>query len=116
MERHEKIEKMKALLGLSEQDDALIEFAIDDAEEIIKNYCNIPEIPDRLDYTSIRMAIDIFRNESIGHESAEGRVLSVSEGDTSVSYSYAEAGEEYKGSVLKDYIPTLNKFRRLVFR
>lgn len=114
MERHEKIAKIKALLGLSEQDDALIEFAIDDAEELIKNYCDISEVPEGLDHTSIRMAVDIFRNESIGHKSVKGNVSSVSEGDTSTSFS--DVGAEYKNSILKDYAITLNKFRKVVFR
>lgn len=111
------LEKLKLLLGISgEQQDALLEFVLDDVTEMILAYCNIEELPKGLETTAYRMAIELYRNENLGNEdAATGSISSLSEGDTSTSFN-SFVSEGYKDSLLKDYRKVLNRYRRVVFR
>lgn len=113
----EDIVKLKLLLGLDidKTPNELIQFALDDACEIVKNHCNLDGVPEGLKNTVLRMAMDLYRHENIGSEdSSSGVVSSVKEGDTTVSY--ANLYSDYKKTVLKDYSKQLNKYRRISFR
>lgn len=110
------LERLKQLLGIAgDEQDIVLEFIISDVEETIKNYCNLKEVPKGLLQTSYRMAMDLYRNENIGNEeSALGPVASISEGDTSTSFrQYAD--DYFKDTVLKNYIPSLNRYRKVRF-
>lgn len=110
------LEKLKQLLGIHDDlQDTVLEFIISDVEETIKNYCNLEEVPKGLLQTSYRMAMDLYRNENIGHEeSALGSASSLSEGDTSTSFrQYAD--DHFKDTILKNYIPLLNRYRKVGF-
>lgn len=110
------LEKLKQLLGIDDDNqDAALEFILSNVEETIKNYCNLEEVPEGLLQTSYRMAVDLYRNENIGHEeSALGSVSSLSEGDTSTSFrQYAD--DHFKDTVLKNYIPSLKRYRKVRF-
>lgn len=110
-----EVERLKKLLGFSREDDSkdtILEFILEDVEEMIKNYCNVPTIPEQLNSTILRMAIDMYKNESLGSEDiALGSISSISEGDTSVSYR--SSASEFKESLLKDYKSQLNRYRKL---
>lgn len=109
--------KLKLLLGLDIEltQDELVEFSLEDACEIVKNYCNLDGVPEGLKNTVLRMAMDLYRHENIGVEgSSSGVVSSIKEGDTTVSY--ANLQDEFKDTVLKDYSKQLNKYRRITFR
>lgn len=110
-----KIIKIKRLLGLNESDvskDTILEFVIQDVEEMVRSYCNIPTIPEQLNNTILRMAIDMYKNESLGSEDIVlGSISSISEGDTSVSYR--SSASEFKESLLKDYKAQLNRYRKI---
>lgn len=110
-----EIGKLRKLLGIPEGQDEVLEFIIADVEETIKNYCNVKEVPEGLLNTSYRMAMDLYRNENIGHEeSALGSVSSISEGDTSTSFrQYAD--DNFKDTILKNYKRTLNRYRKVTF-
>lgn len=109
--------KLKLLLGISgEQQDPLLQFTLDDAKDMILAYCNIKELPEELENTAYRMAMELYRNENLGHEeTAPGSVSSISEGDTSTSFN-TSVSEGYKDSLLKDYKAALNRYRRVVFK
>ncbi|MBH7873488.1 phage head-tail connector protein [Clostridioides difficile] len=110
-----EVERLKKLLGFSREDvskDTILEFILEDVEEIVKNYCNISVIPEGLNSTVLRMAIDMYKNESLGSEDiALGSISSISEGDTSVSYR--SSASEFKESLLKDYKSQLNRYRKI---
>lgn len=111
------VEMLKLLLGIEdEKQDNILKFIMADVEETIKNYCNIKEVPDELKNTAYRMAVDLYRNENIGHEdSAPGSVSSLSEGDTSTSFrQYVD--DNFKDTLLKNYTKTLNRYRKVAFR
>lgn len=95
--------------------DIPLQFALDDAQDTILNYCNIKELPKALETTAYRMAIDLYRNEAPGEETTPlGTVSSISAGDTSTSFKSPTS--EFKDHLLKDYKAVLKRFRRVTFR
>lgn len=114
-----ELSKLKQLLGIDPEDtskDVPLEFAKDDVEEIIKNYCHIDEIPAGLLNTAYRMIIDLWRNENPGGDApTQGAVASISEGDTSVSFNQT-VDVSYKDSLLKNYKSSLNRYRKLAWK
>lgn len=113
-----ELNKLKPLLGIAVEDktqDVQLTFIISDVEETIKNYCNVDEVPSGILNTSYRMAIDLYRNENLGHEeSALGSVSSISAGDTSTSFKQT-VDDNFKDTLLKNYKPQLNRYRKLVW-
>lgn len=108
------IDTLKQLIGIDLEDnkkDMLIKFALDDAQSIILNYCNVNEVPEGLNTTWIKMSIDLYRNENLGSEETGKYVSNISEGDSSVSFKSNYS--EFKDSLLKNYISQLNRYRRL---
>ncbi|MBU5440297.1 phage head-tail connector protein [Tissierella sp. MSJ-40] len=112
-----QLEKLKKLLGIPLEDDSkdfLLEFTLEDVEQIIKDYCNIKEVPGELNNTMLRMAVDLYRNENLGEEeSSLGSVSSIADGDTTVSYK--SSANEFKDTLTKDYKVQLNRYRKLVW-
>lgn len=109
------MEQMKRLLGIEVADaskDISLQFAMCNVEEIVKNYCNLEEIPSGLYATCCRMTMDLYRAAGIGEEVAPLAVASVSEGDTSTSFGN-ELTELLSGGLLKNYTSQLNRYRRL---
>jgi hypothetical protein len=106
--------KLKGLLGIPEGDtsqDLSLEFIIDDVTETILNYCNLEELPAGLTNTAYRMVMDIYRYDRPGDSSAPVTVASISEGDTSTSFT--SAADALNGGLLKDYQGQLNRYRKL---
>ncbi len=111
----EKLETLKTLLGILEEgQEPLLEFALRDAEETVKNYCNLEEIPKGLEHTIIRMAMDMYRNEQFGDNTVPMTVKSISEGDTSTSFGTVESSG-YAQTLLKNYQKQLNRYRKVEF-
>lgn len=107
-------DKLKALLGINGgEKDVLVEFALNNAEETVRNYCHIDEIPDGLSTTVLRMAADIYRNEQLGNTDVPQAVSSVKIGDTSTSFK--TSATEYVESIMKNYKTVLNRYRKVVF-
>lgn len=113
----EQLNKLKELLGIDATDNSkntLLQFALEDVGNIVKDHCNITEIPEGLSTTVIRMAMELYRNENLGDEGiALGSVSSISEGSTSTSFR--SSASEFKDSLLKEYKSRLNKYRKLVW-
>lgn len=104
----------KSLLSLlDDSKDELVAFALDDAKEIILNYCHIDTVPDGLYHTMMRMAVDLYRNEKFGDSEAVGSLSSVTVGDTSTSFNTQDS--EYKASVLKTYEKSMKAYRKVKF-
>ena len=113
-----EVSTLKELLGMDAEDtgkDTLLQFVLDNVQEVILNYCHIDELPDGLSNTAYRMAVDLYRNEGIG--SAEGKtgdVTSIKEGDTEISFGSSKYSAGFAESVLKNYAMQLNIYRRVV--
>ena len=111
-----EVDKLKPLLGITSDDtteDTVLLFLLENVNEIILNYCNLKTLPDGLQFTAYRMAIDLYRNESLGKQEADKPVSSISEGDTSVSFSGSLYESSFTDSLLKKYEQQLAKYRRL---
>lgn len=111
------IDKLKQLLGIEKSNsdkDIFLQFALDDSENIILNYCHIKKVPNELNTIWLKMAMDIYRNESLGQEEQGTIVSSISEGDTSTTFKLKEQDKSYFDSILKGYNTQLNRFRKLV--
>ena len=103
------VERLSALLGISDPDETVkvhLEFALENAEDTVKNYCHIDEIPAGL-------AMDIYRNEHMGSTNIPQTVSSVQIGDTTTSFKTSAA--EFSESLMKNYKPVLNRYRKVVF-
>ncbi len=112
-----ELSKFKKLIGIDAADntkDIPLQFILDDVQEVILNYCNQDELPEGLENTAYRMAIDLYRNESPGKEkSPVGPIASISVGDTTTSFK--STSNEFKEHLLKNYKSQLNRYRKLVF-
>lgn len=110
------LDKFKQLLGIADAaQETALQFILDDITETILNYCHLTELPEGLENTAYRMAIDVYRAEGIGANDAPlGNVSSIKEGDATVSFKQAVSESFYTASVLKNYAVQLNRFRRLI--
>lgn len=110
------LDKFKQLLGIIDAaQETALQFILDDVTETILNYCNLNELPQGLENTAYRMAIDIYRAEGIGTSDAPvGDVASIKEGDATVAFKQAASESYYTASVLKNYTVQLNRYRRLI--
>lgn len=107
---------MKELLGMDPQDhlkDSVLQFAAQEAEEAVKNYCNINEIPSGLKKTTYHIAMDLYRGTNQGEE-GELSVTSITEGDTSISFR-KDVEESSADNILSRYRTSLNRFRKVRF-
>lgn len=107
-----ELEKLKQLLGITSTDkDFVLQFAIDKAIDMILNYCNIDEIPTKLNNVLLSIAMDIYRSESLGEEEKAGVITSIKEGDTSTNY--ADTSKNSTGDILDAYKKQLQPFRKV---
>ena len=112
-----ELAKLKAILGIEDDSkDVILEFVIVDVEETIKNYCHVDSVPEGLVNTGYRMAMDLYRNENMGDETAAiGAVSSISEGDTTTSFrQYVD--DNFKDTVLKNYKFSLNRYLKVAWK
>lgn len=107
------LDKLKLLLGIKDDSkDAILEFTLDRVEEIIKNYCNITEIPEELNTTVLSMAMELYRLENFGSEEEGKDIKSIQVGDTTTTFETNKKIDISK-EMLKDYKVQLDPFRKL---
>lgn len=120
------LSRLKTLLGITGEDkDTLLQFALDDTKMIILNYCNLTFIPKGLETVWLKMAIEFYKSSgastgsiNVG-ASASGKVSSISEGDTSVSFDTSNstgstsAQNSTTDGLINNYIVQLNQFRKV---
>lgn len=104
----EKIKMRLKSLGYEVvEDDYIIEFAMNKAEQYIKHFCNIEVIPDCLEY----VFIDISCGEILRDKKATGQltsiqleqvVRSIKDGDTTVEFGTGSASGESRFDSLVD--------------
>ncbi len=105
------------------------ELAINEIEQVIKNYCNIDKIPEELNHTWANMAVDLINynyqlnnNDDIV-EADSADVSSIKVGDTQIELG---GGNNSRAKTLNSHIPNLdqiilnyqsqlNKFRKMVW-
>lgn len=108
------LERLNNLLGITEENpNPYTEFALEDAKNKVLNYCNIEEIPQQLETTVIRLAMDIFRGGGYGEETVTGQVVSVKRGDTSTTFADTSKSEAIDTDYISKYRAILNSYRKL---
>ena len=113
MEQAKQIELLNKLLG-GKVDEDILAFTLGKAEDMILNYCRLSAVPMGLKRVLLNMAVDIYRAEQLGQETATGAVKSISEGDVSVSYASSTSASENPGMVfLKNYEGQLQRYRKV---
>lgn len=108
------------------------EVAIEEVEQVIKNYCSIEEVPEALKYTWANMAVDLINYNYAVNAGKSGDdllevdpsdVSSIKVGDTQIQLG-GGSGERAKtlnshstslDHVVMNYSNQLNKFRRMVW-
>lgn len=108
---------LKSLTGRSFCDD-VYRFAAETAEETVKNYCNIDEIPNGLKNTVVRIAADILRRGQYGKNGGEMPVTvsGITVGNTSTSFSAVSSlSDSDVSSIVSGYTKQLNRYRRVTF-
>ena len=116
-------------------DDTDIAMGIEEAKQVILNYCNISSVPEALNFTHAMMAVDtiLFQFESnrspdaVTDEEmkASGAITSIKEGDTTISFSSSSGPENQRAKTLVshksnldalmfNYKAQLQGFRRIV--
>lgn len=107
------LEKLRLLVG-EEANEPLLSFALEEATELVCQYCHIQKLPHPLENMVVRMAADFYRNECLTQGGTTLIVTSIKEGDTSTSFSDSSAEKEaFRNSLLKNYYSQLNAYRRL---
>lgn len=106
--------------------------AVDETAYVIKNYCNISDIPDGLKYTWANMAEDLARYRAARDKADSGTLPAASAdnvselriGDTTIKLggnARESSSKELKAhtvdadSLIMNYQSQLNKFRRMVW-
>lgn len=83
-----------------------IELGIARVVQTVKNFCNIDEIPEELNFTVADIVLDL-ENAQAGN--GDVKISSVSMGDTAYSFVVDQAAD----TVMKNYGSRLADFRRL---
>lgn len=112
-------------LGLDVPAEAELTFSISRAENYIKSFCNISEIPQALNFALCEIACGYFLQDGMllnnisGIDISVGQEKSISEGDVSVSYGDVKSAEDkiknLIDSMFKNTKTELIKYRRLVW-
>ena len=108
-----------------------IQLAINEVEEVIKNYCNIDTIPEALKFTWANMSVDLVRYQYESNISADdvlagidaSDVSNLKIGDTQIAL---QGNNSERSKTLKSHRPNLdqivmnnkeqlNRFRRMVW-
>ena len=107
-------------------DEVVLDYCLKRAEQYIKNYCNLDEIPEELHYALIDITVGEFLKEKKNSGQLKGfvnltpAVKSTKEGDTEVVYVTGEGSMTPEQRVdtlisylLGSHLTELNNFRRL---
>jgi hypothetical protein len=105
----------------SDEDD-MLQFLIDKTEAHIRNFCNIPEVPEELEEAEVDMiAIEYLKERAAAGELDDAKlsicgVSSITEGDVTTSFSASGASvtlPELYNSASRKFDAELMPFRRL---
>lgn len=108
-----QLEKLKQLLGITDDTkDFILEFALEKAEDTIKNYCNIKELPVELNNIVLSMAMELYRIENFGNEEEGKDVKSIQVGDTTTTFETSK-DMNIAEELLKDYKAQLAPYRKV---
>lgn len=104
------LDRVKLLLGIKDDtQDEILSFLIDSVCDAVKGYCKISELPETLNTTIIRMAVDLYRREGYGSQEIPQTVQSETQGSRSVTYT---ANPSNTDDLITDYEKLLEPYIR----
>lgn len=114
-ERQCKVVKEKLVVRYPDLPENIIDLCVDDAANDILIYCNINDLPVKVEYTFYKLTCDYAQRESdlISLAQKETDIKSIKQGDTTFELNIK--GADSNSTILKRYRADLNKFRKLVF-
>lgn len=104
---------------VSDKDSELLLFCKNKVENHIKNYCNLPAVPDGLNEIFIDRACGefLFSKQQSGNLNSENfdncNIKSISEGDVSVTFSDEKVTEKFIEKLLQCGGGELNCYRKI---
>lgn len=112
------LDTLKHKMKNSTLDNLEYEMAIGEAEQAIKNFCNVDTVPAELEYVLANMAADILRSSSPAASAdspiPQNEIGSISVGDVSISRMSRKQGyTDRVDGFINDYKSILLKFRAL---
>ncbi len=110
------LEIIKAKTGLAELTPAQ-EVAVAEAEEYIKSYCHLDEVPIQLFYTWANMAIDAFAatEDAATPEGVAGPLSGVTMGDVTYRFADRQTAADRYNAIARGYFKVLNRYRKGMF-
>lgn len=111
-------EVVRMLINDDSLPDALIDFYLTLADEFIKNYCHLDEVPEALQNTKIQIAAVKLKANSDEGQSSLGAgvssVTSVSEAGQSISWGRVTSSKNFIGDddLITTFGSILDRFRR----
>ena len=104
----DKLAILKQLRNIQDNSkDSMLEFALEYAQNAIKNYCGIENIPHQLDNVIVKIADEIYTLNGYGKTDSPTIVKSVTQGSRSISYETPDYGTD----ILKKYAAQLKRFK-----
>lgn len=132
MDRNQVIEIIKAKDPYNDLPPDFISMAVDEVEQVILNYCMIPEVPTALRFTVANMTLDLLKYQLEVNKPADvlnlddidiSDVSGIKVGDTSVDIGESRRDNVRKlvlnshknnlDDIVMNYRSQLNRFRRL---
>lgn len=132
MDRNQVIEIIKAKDLHNDLSPDFISLALDEVEQVVLNYCMIPEVPNALRFTVANMTLDLLKyqlevnkpTDTLNLENIDiSDVSGVKVGDTSVDIGESRRDNVRKSvlnshknnldDIVMNYRSQLNRFRRL---
>lgn len=105
------LEKVKALLNLKDNTrDELLSFYIDLIRDEVLNYCNLEDVPKKLENLIIKILLDFYTKNIASNDK---NVKSIKRGDTEITYQDENKNAILIQDFLMNYRTQLNCFRRL---
>lgn len=106
IDREDMLRKVKIRQQIPPEDtgqDAMICLMMDDAVSVVKDYCHLRALPDRLEYMIREIVCQAIENNR------GNNVASVKRGDTQINYNVAISAENFTERQRK----VLNSYRRI---
>ena len=104
------LEKLKMLLGIEdEKTDGILNFLIEDTQNLILGYCRLEFIPQQLESLIPVVAADMYRAKGYGEAAAPEIVKSISEGDRSVTLADTAPDNDFLSNYYNRLKPYMNR-------
>lgn len=108
------LDKLKMLLGIEDEtQDGVLNFLIEDTQNLILGYCRLEFLPKQLESLVPVVAADMYRAKGYGEAAAPELVKSISEGDRSVTLADTAPDDDFLLNYYTRLKPYINRKGRV---